>query len=418
MSKIRILPDHLANQIAAGEVVERPASVVKELVENSLDAGATHVEIEVEGGGTRLIRIVDDGEGMDEDDVLLCLERHGTSKIRDSEDLSAIRTLGFRGEAIPSISSVSRLVITSRRRENDLGTTLICHYGSIKKVHESGSQAGTSFEVSNLFGNTPARRKFLRTRRTEIAHIDDTIRNYCLARPDVAFVFRVDGREILRLDSDMGLQERLSTLMHYQGGFVPLDSAALSAEGIRVSGLLVSPESSSPAAARLRVFVNGRAIRDRMIVHAVHEGMRSFLLKGKSPAGMISIHVAPESIDVNVHPAKHEIRFRDSRTVHTTVTEAVRAALLEHQQRVRSAIFSRKSSGNPDATGRRQDRPAPASDRRLPLAAPQAMSLPETGEQAGQYSGQIPTAERLEPAGPHAGIRGFLSPAPLTPVNS
>ncbi len=412
MSKIRILPDHLANQIAAGEVVERPASVVKELVENSLDAGAAHIEIEIEGGGTRLIRIVDDGEGMDEDDVLLCLERHGTSKIRDGADLSAVRTLGFRGEAIPSISSVSRMVITSRRRENDLGTTLICHYGSIKKVHESGNQAGTSFEVSNLFGNTPARRKFLRTRRTEIAHIDDTIRNYCLARPDVAFVFRIDGREIFRLDSDIGLQDRLSTLMNYRGTFIPIDSGAPTAQGVRVSGLLVSPESSSPAAARLRVFVNGRAVRDRMIVHAVNEGMRSFLLKGKSPAGMIVIDVAPESIDVNVHPAKHEIRFRDSRTVHTTVTEAVRGAMLDHQQRVRGEIFSLKTSGDIDTAGRRQDRPAPGSDRRQPLAAPQAMPLLQTGEQSGKYSGPIPKAERLEPTGLTPSSGEFHRPLP------
>ncbi len=407
MSKIRILPDHLANQIAAGEVVERPASVVKELVENSLDAGADRIEIEIEGGGTRLIRIVDDGEGMDEDDVLLCLERHGTSKIRDGEDLSAVRTLGFRGEAIPSISSVSRMVITSRRRENALGTTLICHYGSIKKVHESGTQAGTSFEISNLFGNTPARRKFLRTRRTEIAHIDDTIRNYCLARPDVAFVFRVDGREIIRLDSDMGQQDRLSTLMNYSGGFIPITSGSPSGDGIRISGLLVSPESSSPAAARLRVFVNGRAIRDRMIVHAVHEGMRSFLLKGKSPAGMITIEVPPESIDVNVHPAKHEIRFRDSRTVHTTVSEAIREAMIEHQQRVRSEIFSVKPAEAPGTAGHRGDRPPRNSDSSPSPATPQAPSLLETAEQRGQYSRQTPAAEPGASSGRPLSSRDF-----------
>ena len=399
MSKIRILPDHLANQIAAGEVVERPASVVKELVENSLDAGAGRIEIEIEGGGTRLIRVVDDGEGMDEDDVLLCLERHGTSKIRDGEDLSAVRTLGFRGEAIPSISSVSRMVITSRRREKDLGTTLICHYGSIKKVHESGTQAGTSFEISNLFGNTPARRKFLRTRRTEISHIDDTIRNYCLARPDVAFVFRVDGRESIRLDSDMGLRERLSALINYSGGFIPIDSGEPSADRIRVSGLLVSPESPSPAAARLRVFVNGRAIRDRMIVHAVHEGMRSFLLKGKSPAGMITIEVPPESIDVNVHPAKHEIRFRDSRTVHTTVSEAVRDAMIEHQQRVRSEIFSLKPAGDPGAVSRGNDQPSRLSGGLPSPAAPREASLFEARERTGQYSRQIPEAGQVVSSG-------------------
>ena len=392
MSKIRILPDQLANQIAAGEVVERPASVVKELVENSLDAGASHIEVDIEGGGTRLIRIVDNGEGMDEDDVLLCLERHGTSKITDGGDLSAIKTLGFRGEAIPSISSVSKMVITSRRREHDLGTTLICHYGSIKKVHESGTQAGTSIEISNLFGNTPARRKFLRTRRTELSHIDDTIKNYCLANPDVSFLFRIDGREIIRFDSDTDIKSRLAALINYSGQFITIHSSAPADSGIKISGLLVSPESSAPAAARLRIFVNGRAIRDRMVVHAVHEGMRSFLLKGKSPAGLIKIDLPPESIDVNVHPAKHEIRFHDSRIVHTRVSDAVRNAMIDHQQRVRGEIFSVKplpepdyrlketsQAGHPPEHTLRSDRAQPSSlPNVLPANVPYASSPSET----------------------------------------
>jgi len=362
MSKIRILPDQLANQIAAGEVVERPASVVKELLENSLDAGADHIEIEIEGGGTRLIRVVDNGEGMDEDDVLLCLERHGTSKIGDQEDLSAIQTLGFRGEAIPSISSVSKLTITSRRKENDLGTTLFCNYGSIKKVHETGTRVGTTFEINNLFGNTPARRKFLRTKRTELAHIDDTIRNYCLARPDVSFVFRIDGRQVIRLDSDTDLQSRLAVLINYSGDFIEINSTSSLNSGVRVVGLLVSPESSSPTAARLRIFVNNRAVRDRMIIHAVNEGMRSFLLKGKSPAGVIKIEVPPESIDVNVHPAKHEIRFRDSRIIHTNVSDAVRNAMIDHQQRVRNDIFTAKSEVEPDQHNDTKPPPIQESD--------------------------------------------------------
>ncbi len=411
MSKIRILPDHLANQIAAGEVVERPASVVKELVENSLDAGASHIEIEIEGGGTRLIRIIDDGEGMDEDDVLLCLERHGTSKIKDGADLVAVRTLGFRGEAIPSISSVSRMVITSRRKENELGTTLICHYGSIKKVHEAGTQAGTSFEISNLFGNTPARRKFLRTRRTEVAHIDDTVRNYCLARPDVAFTLRIDGRQVIRFDSETSIQQRLSTLMNYSGDFITVNTS-LPAEGIRISGLLASPESSTPVAARLRVFVNGRAIRDRMIVHAVNEGMRSFLLKGKSPAGMIKIDVPPESIDVNVHPAKHEIRFRDSRVVHTKVGEAVRNAMLDHQQRVRSEIFSTRTGHERLGIDNDYAQPPTTINPHVPASRPQPTSLLEAREQNGQYSAQIPAIPEAAPVEVQPTAADFHSPLP------
>lgn len=363
MSKIRILPDQLANQIAAGEVVERPASVVKELLENSLDAGASSIVVEIEGGGTRLIRIVDNGEGMDEDDVLLCLERHGTSKISAGDDLTAIETLGFRGEAIPSISSVSKMVITSRRKENDLGTTLICHYGSIKKVHESGTQVGTTIEISNLFGNTPARRKFLRTKRTELSHIDDTIKNYSLARPDVAFALRIDGREIIRLDSDTDIQSRLATLINYSGNFITINSKTPADGSIKIFGLLVSPESSAPTASRLRIFVNGRAIRDRMVVHAVHEGMRSFLLKGKSPAGLIKIDVPPESIDVNVHPAKHEIRFRDGQIVHTRVSEAVKNAMLDHQQHVRREIFSVKPGHDNAPLSINDHRPSHQPDR-------------------------------------------------------
>ena len=353
MPKIRILPDQLANQIAAGEVVERPASVVKELIENSLDAGADSIDIEIAGGGTRLIKIIDNGEGMDEDDVLLCLERHGTSKILENGDLSDIRTLGFRGEAIPSISSVSKLTITSRRRDKDLGTTLICHYGTIKKVHEAGSRVGTTIEMSNLFGNTPARRKFLRTKRTELSHIDDTVKNYCLARPDVTFSFRIDGREVFHFDSDTDLKSRLASLINYSGSFIEVNYTSSSTDSISVTGLLVSPESSAPVAARLRTFVNDRAIKDRMLTHAVNEGMRSFLLKGRNPAGLVKIDISPARIDVNVHPAKHEVRFRDSRTVHDIVSQAVRTAMIDHQQQIRDDIFT--SGRTPSFKSERQD---------------------------------------------------------------
>jgi len=347
MSKIRILPEQLANQIAAGEVVERPASVVKELVENSLDAGADRIEIEIEGGGTRLIRIIDNGEGMDEDDVLLCLERHGTSKIKSKEDLAAITSLGFRGEAIPSIASVAKMIITSRRPDDALGTTVICHYGSIKKVHESGSQVGTSIEISNLFGNTPARRKFLRTNRTELSHIDDTVKDYSLVRPDVSFILRIDGRETIRLEQEMNLSQRLAALLNYPGSFITLGSKGEKHDTVHVSGLLVPPESSTPVASRLRFFVNGRAIRDRMLMHAVGEGLRSFMLKGRSPAGVIKVDLPPDSIDINVHPAKHEIRFKDSRIVHQRVCDTVRKAMIDQQQLVRSDVFASNSAHHP-----------------------------------------------------------------------
>jgi len=339
MSKIRILPEQLANQIAAGEVVERPASVVKELLENSLDAGASHIEIEIEGGGTRTIRITDDGEGMDEDDVLLCFERHGTSKIKEVDDLVSVNTLGFRGEAIPSIASVSRMTITSRPRHLELGTTIVSHFGSIKKVHETGASTGTSIEIKNLFGNTPARRKFLRTTRTELSHIDDIVKNYALARPDVGITLRINDRETIRLEPGMELKTRLAQLLNYRGEFLTVDSGAAGPDSIVVSGLLLPPESSAPVAGRIRLFVNNRAIKDRLLVHAVNEGLRSFLLKGRSPAGIIKVTLSPDLVDVNVHPAKHEVRFRNSHLVHQKVSDCVREAMISQQQRVRQDIF-------------------------------------------------------------------------------
>jgi DNA mismatch repair protein MutL len=341
MAKIRILPEQLANQIAAGEVVERPASVVKELVENSLDAKASRIEIEIEGGGTRLIRIIDNGVGMDEDDLLLSLERHGTSKIVTEHDLAAISTLGFRGEAIPSIGSVAQLTITSRPGHMELGTRVVLHYGKLTKVHETGCSYGTTCEVRNLFGNTPARRKFLRTVRTELGHIDEVVKNFALGSPAVTFIERIDGREVLALDGSWSLEQRLGSIMHYDGAFIPLDCRSKAADGRSVSGFLVPPEKVTVGPAKLRIFVNGRSVRDRMIVHAVTEGMRGFLMKGKNPSGLVHLHLPAEEVDVNVHPAKHEVRFRNGRDIHVLLGQAVAQAIMGHQQSVKMTIFGK-----------------------------------------------------------------------------
>ncbi len=342
MSKIRILPEQLANQIAAGEVVERPASVVKELLENSLDAQASRVEIEIEGGGTRLIRVIDNGEGMDEDDLLMSLERHGTSKIRKEEDLGAIDTLGFRGEAIPSIGSVSKLTMTSRFIQAELGTRVVLHFGKLIKVHEIGCGFGTTVEVGSLFANTPARRKFLRTARTELGHIDEVVKNYALGSPEITFILRMDGRETVYLDSSLSIEQRLGHIIHYNGSFIPIETAvtAEQAKNIRrVSGFLVPPEKVTAGPSKMRIFVNGRAIRDRMIIHAVTEGLRGFLMKGKNPAGLIHLVLPPDEVDVNVHPAKHEVRFRNSRDVHTLLSQSVTQAMLRHQRTMKTALF-------------------------------------------------------------------------------
>jgi DNA mismatch repair protein MutL len=351
MSKIHILPEHLANQIAAGEVVERPASVVKELVENSLDANATRIEIEIEGGGTRLIRIIDDGEGMDEDDILLCLERHGTSKIKEGHDLISISTLGFRGEAIPSIGSVSKLSIISRPDSAELGTKVVYEYGKLLKVHETGTSRGTQFEIKNLFGNTPARRKFLRTVRTELGHIEEIIKNYSLGSPQISFVLRVNGRETLHLDANHSLEQRLAHIMNYQGRFIEVGTPFNNRSSMEVHGLLVPPETPLATASKLRFFVNGRAIKDRMMAHAVHEGLRGFLMKGKSAAGYLHIRLPVDQIDVNVHPAKHEVRFRNSREIHEHITKAVITAMEGHQRILQESIFHIPAKDEPPQQG-------------------------------------------------------------------
>lgn len=358
MAKIRILPENLANQIAAGEVIERPASVVKELVENSLDAGATRIEIEIEGGGTRLLRIIDNGCGMDEDDLLLCLERHGTSKVMVAEDLAAITTLGFRGEAIPSIGSVAQLTITSRPAEADFGTKVVLEYGKLLKVHQAGCPVGTIFEVRNLFGNTPARKKFLRTLRTEIGHIEEVVKNFVLTATEVAFILRIDGRQTLALDVDQPLERRLATLLRHDGAFIPV---AKSLGNHAIEGYLLPPETPGIGNLGLRIAVNNRVVRDRVIAHAVAEGMRSFLMKGKMVVGLVRLTLPAAEVDVNVHPAKHEVRFRSSREVHELVREAVAEAMVEYQGRLRLTIFGEgrrhQVTPIPDSTSYPSSRP-------------------------------------------------------------
>lgn len=342
MPKIHILPEQLANQIAAGEVVERPASVVKELIENSLDAGADRIEVEIDGGGTRLIRIIDNGDGMDADDLFLCLERHGTSKIRDASDLTTINTLGFRGEALPSIGSVSQMSLTSRTALADLGHHIELKYGALVKSHEVGCSVGTIIEIRNLFGNTPARRKFLRTVRTELNHIDEVIKNYSLIAPHITFILRVDGKETIHFNNSLTLEQRLGKIINHRDDFLSVDFAADTTHLVR--GLLVPPEQVTLGPAKLRVFVNGRAVRDRMVIHATSEGLRGFLMKGKNPAGLIHVTLPPEEIDVNVHPAKHEIRFRHPREVHALVQHGVSKAMQHQQGHLQRALFGDKQT--------------------------------------------------------------------------
>jgi len=400
VSRIRILSEQLANQIAAGEVVERPASVVKELVENSLDAGATRIDIHVEGSGSGLLRIADNGLGMNGDDVLLCIERHATSKLWDEAQLAAIATLGFRGEAIPSIASVSWMTILSRPRDHDLGTRAEIRYGSLQAVHQDGCARGTVIEVRHLFGNMPARKKFLKSSRTELHHIEEVVKNQALAHPHTGFSLQVDGREVLNYHTEDDLEQRVRAVFRTQGRLLPLHSGASDEDGdLALAGYLLLPEATATAAARLRLLVNNRPVQDGMLRHAVHEGLQGFLMKGYQPAGALLLTISPDQVDVNVHPSKREIRFRNSERVHRFVVDRVAAAMGAYQQTLRTSLFApppRPTQWHLESEGQLPLRSA------APIAAPLATAEP-VRHQASLPSRSVftpPTAFPVESASP------------------
>ena len=327
MSKIRVLSDHLANQIAAGEVVERPASVAKELVENSIDAGARRIEVDVEAGGRRLLRVSDDGDGMTRDDALLAFERHATSKISRAEDLGAIATLGFRGEALASIASVARVELVTQMEGEAEGTRILIEGGRMRDVKPAARPRGTTITVRDLFFNVPARRKFLRSEATESFHLTSLVTHYALAHPEIAFVLTNNGRESLRAAVAANLRERayqifgaefLDSLLEVNGGH---------AEIARVSGYISAPRERRTSRDAQYLFVNGRYVRDRLVSRALGEGYRTVLPHGVYPAALLFLEVPLEEVDVNVHPAKTEVRFRRAAAVTDAVREAVRAAL-------------------------------------------------------------------------------------------
>lgn len=326
MSRIRILPEILSNKIAAGEVVARPASVVKELVENAIDAGSTRIIVEIEQGGRKLIRVSDNGHGMGRDDALLCLERYATSKIATDPDLFAIRTLGFRGEALPSIASVSRFTLVTRETDADVGTQIEVGGGRINKVSDVGAPPGTLITVAGLFYNTPARRKFLKSIDTEMGHIADTIASMALCRPSVQFRLSHNNRIVKSWAPAAEPMDRVADVL---GAAIKkeLYTVGRVTEDIEISGWIASPRMNRSTARGIYLFVNGRWVKDRVIQHALFAGYTGRLMKGQYPVSVLFIMVPFDQVDVNVHPTKHEIRFVRQKMVHDTVRDAVADAL-------------------------------------------------------------------------------------------
>jgi DNA mismatch repair protein MutL len=321
-----VLSEVLANQIAAGEVVERPASVVKELIENALDAGARRIVVELEDGGTRLIRVTDDGEGMSADDAPIAFERHATSKIRAQEDLWRIGTLGFRGEALPSIAAVAAVELVTRTRDAATGTLVRTESGRVVAVHESGAATGTMVSVRDLFAPVPARRKFLKSVTTELGHVVDLVTRISLAAPAVHVRLLHQGREVLVHPPVATLAERARQVFgteRVRGGRSFSDERL----GITVEGFAFSPHLSFASARYVHQYVNGRAVRDRALQHAVGEGYASLIPRGRWPGAVVMLRLQPADVDVNVHPAKHEVRFRLAHVIHDTVLGAIRHAL-------------------------------------------------------------------------------------------
>ncbi|MEQ1851374.1 MAG: DNA mismatch repair endonuclease MutL [Chthoniobacteraceae bacterium] len=327
MSRIALLPEEVASQVAAGEVVERPASVVKELVENSLDAGATRVEVLIRRGGNSMIRVLDDGSGMDRDDALLCLERHATSKIRTGADLMAIHTLGFRGEALPSIASVSRFRLTTREHGALAGTEVLVNGGRLETVRDSGEPEGTQIEVRSLFYNLPARRKFLRTEQTEASHVEHVLQLQAIGHPRVGFVFVSDERIVHQLPVGQTLRERLRDLFGAPLAGELLEVPEGEIAGIRVSGFIGRAGVSRSTRQQQIIFLNGRPIENQTVSHALREGYHTALMKGQHPVTFLFIEMDPAAVDVNVHPAKREVRFRDPAHLREVIVQVIRQVL-------------------------------------------------------------------------------------------
>ena len=396
MGRIRLLSDALASQVAAGEVVERPAAVVKELVENSVDAGAKSIEVRVERGGISLIRVLDDGHGMNRDDALMCLERHATSKIRTKEDLGAISTMGFRGEALPSIASVAKFRLTTREPNALSGTEVIVNGGKMASVKDSGEPPGTQIEVRSLFFNVPARRKFLRTENTEFSHLEQVVRLQAIAHPEVRFALVRGERLVFQLPATKDLRERIRGLV---GGALagrlleivpPGEGAAEST--IKVSGFIGPPGMGRSNRQQQLVFLNGRPVEGAVLHYALREGYHTALMKGQHPVTFLFLEMPPDAVDVNVHPAKKEVRFHDGNGVRDAVIDAVRRTLHGEMKRPVSGVgFTGADSGQAPA------KPMPPRAEQVELVPPgESHSLRR--DWSGMKSSQTPAKGEADAA--------------------
>jgi len=375
-ARIQLLSPLLANQIAAGEVVERPSSVVKELMENSLDAGARRIDIEVEEGGIKLIRVRDDGNGIQRDDLALALSRHATSKIRDFDDLVAVRSLGFRGEALPSIASVSRLTLTSRSIDGDSAWHVRSHGERVDVPAPAAHPVGTTVEVRELFFNTPARRKFLRSERTEFNHLDEVIKRIALSRFDVAVHLRHNGREVHALRAANSAAERAQRVAALCGRDF-IDNAVeigFEAMDLKLAGWIGLPTFSRGQADMQHFYVNGRVVRDRLVAHAVRQAYHDVLYHGRHPAFVLYLEVPAQDVDVNVHPTKHEVRFRDGRLVHDVLFRGLHDALARVRPGAEDAAVIPPSSSVSSAGFAASTTPRADMQAAMPLAVREQMS--------------------------------------------
>jgi DNA mismatch repair protein MutL len=440
VNRIRLLPEHVANQIAAGEVVERPASVVKELVENALDAQSTRITVEVQAGGRSLIRVTDDGSGMSRDDALLCLERHATSKIQRAEDLSAIATMGFRGEALPSIASVSRMSLTTRERESEspAATQIIIHGGKMLEVKEAGAPHGTSAEVRQLFYNLPARRKFLRSEETEYAHIHHYLTLAALAHPHVGFTFIKDARPVWQLpavtadkkpDAHLtALRERMRSLFGNEQKLLPVEFSAELVDSpahedaeadelnesfspmpekrrLRLWGFIGQPGVSRSTREDQHLFVNKRPVENRGLNFALIEGYHTALMKGRYPVCCLFLEIDPAAVDVNIHPAKREVKFHDERAVRRLTAQAIRETLL----RFHSAAVAVPTPATPSAV---ELKPDSSVDVVAAVPVPVTSDLPTFTPLTGTaLAGWPKRAAEFTPAPPGVGAKDATSEA-------